>query len=87
MRRTAVVEAERDARIHAVEQRSLSLDPKQLTPALGTLHDEPFRGACDEVGDDGIDGNSPSRNGDASLTCRNEHGLHAASPCVEIELE
>src|SRR4051794_37415574 len=74
VRRAAVEQAERDARVDRVDQRPLALDPQQLSPALVPLDDEPLGGACDEVGDDGVDGDAPAGDRNAGLPGRHELG-------------
>jgi hypothetical protein len=55
-----------------MEDRALTLDPEQVAPALAPLDDEPLRSACDEVGDDRVDRDTPAGDCDAGLAGRDE---------------
>ena len=48
MRRAAVHQSERDARIGRMEQRPLALDPEQVA-LLGSIDHQPLGGAGEEV--------------------------------------
>ena len=88
VRRAAVDQAERDARVHRMQERALALDPEQLAAALDALDHEPLGGAGDEVGDDGVDGDPPAGDRDPGLPGRDEHA--SARPRrarLEVELE
>ena len=87
VRHAAVVEAERHAGVDRVQERALALDPEQLSPARGALDHELLGRAGDEVRHDRVDGDPPARDGDAGLARRDEHGLDAAPPRLEVELE
>src|SRR5439155_15392878 len=54
VRDAPVVEAERHAGVHGVQERALALDPEQLAAALAPLDDEALCGARDEVGHDRV---------------------------------
>ena len=58
-----------------MQQRALALDEEHLAPALDPFDDEPLRGAGDEVGDDGVDGDPPAGDRDPGLPGRDELAL------------
>ena len=87
MRRTSVDQAERDPGIRRVDERSLAFDPEQLASPPRALDDEAFRGAGEEVRDDGVDGDPPARDRDPSLAGRDEDGAQAAVPGGKVELD
>src|SRR6266516_1891755 len=85
MWRAPVHQADGDAGVDRVQDRSLTLDPEQV-PALPALDDEPLGGAGEEVGDDGVDGDAPAGDRDARLAGRDEHRTQAAIARLEVEL-
>ena len=87
MRGTAVKEAERDARVRGMEQRSLALDPEQLAAAVAAFDHERLGGAGEEVGDDGVDGDPPPRDRDPGLAGRDELALDPTAARLGVELE
>src|SRR6185312_14462055 len=76
----------RDAGVPRVDERSLAFHQHDLG-AFGRLHDEPFGGAGDEVGDDGVDGDAPSFDEDAGLAGAGEaHGASAlGEPVAQLQ--
>ncbi len=87
MRRGAVDEAERHARVGRVRHRALALDEEQLSPALVPFDDELLGRAGDEVGDDGVDRDAPAGDRDPGLPGRDEPRLDPARPGGAVELE
>ena len=55
-----------------MRQRALPLDPEQLPAPLDPLEHEPLGRPCNEVGNDGIDGDSPAGDRDPGLASRDE---------------
>ena len=86
VRDAPVVEAERDAGVHGVQERALALDPEQLAAALAPLDDEALGGARDEVGHDRVDRDSPAGDHHPRLSRRDEDRPNTASPRLEVEL-
>src|SRR5213075_1217324 len=86
VRNAPVVEAERDAGVHGVQERALALDPEQLAAALAPLDDEALCGARDEVGHDRVDRDSPAGDHHPRLSRRDEDRPNTASPRLEVEL-
>ena len=82
MRRGAVDQAERHARVRGVESDALALDPEQLSPARVPLDDEPLGRAGDEVGDDRVDGDPPAGDRDPGLAGRDEDRREPAARCA-----
>ncbi len=78
VRRRAVHQPERHARVGRVRERALALDEEQLAAAPGSLDDEPLGRAGEEVGDDRVDGDSPAGDRDPGLAGR--HELTTARP-------
>ena len=66
VRRAAVQQAERDARVERVQDRALPLHEQEVS-ALGPLEHESLGRAGDVVGDHVIDGDAPARDRDADL--------------------
>ena len=87
MRRRAVDEPERHARVHRVDERALPLDEEQLAAAPLALDDEPLGGAGEEVGDDRVDGDAPACDRDPRLSGRHEDGREPAPARLEVELD
>ncbi len=85
MWRAPVHQADGDAGVDRVEDRSLTLDPEQVA-ALPALDDEPLGRAGEEVGDDRVDGDAPAGDRDARLAGRDEHRTQAAIARLEVEL-
>ena len=80
VRRRAVDQPERDARVRGMGERALALDEQQLAAALVALDDEPLGRAGDEVGDDRVDGDPPARDRDPRLAGRDEARVEPARP-------
>ena len=87
MRRRAVDEPERHARVHRVHERALPFDEQELAAAAGALDDERLGGAREEVGDDRVDGDAPARDRDPRLAGRHEDGRETAPARLEVELD
>jgi hypothetical protein len=88
VRRAAVQQPHRDARVGRVDERALALHEEQLLPpAPVALDDEPLRGARDEVGDDCVHRDAPARDHDPRLAGRDEPRCTPAPPGLEVELE
>ena len=87
VRRRAVDQPERDARVHRVHERALPLDPEQAAAAPSALDDELLGRAGEEIGDDGVDGDPPARDRDAGLAGGHEHRLEPAPARSAVELE
>src|SRR5207344_1438341 len=83
----AVDQAERDARVGRVRERSLALDEEQLAPAPMTLDHQALGGASEEVRDDRVDGDAPPRDRDPGLAGRDEDRAQSATASLEVELE
>src|SRR5437868_61198 len=79
VRRRAVDQPERHARVRGVQDRALTLDPEQLAAARDALEDELLRGPGEEVGDDGVDRDPPAGDRDPRLPGRDELAPHAAA--------
>ena len=78
VRSAAVDQPERDPGVRGMDDRALTLDEQELSPALVALDDEPLRRPGDEVRDDGVDRDPPAGDRDPGLPRRNE--LATASP-------
>src|SRR5215210_5380897 len=88
MRDAPVDQAERHPRVRRVYDRALPLDPEHIGPASAVaLDDEPLGRARDEVGDDGVDGDPPTRDRDSGLAGRHELRRDAARAGGAVELE
>jgi hypothetical protein len=85
VRRAAVDQPDGDPGVDRVQDRALALDPEQVAP-LRAFDDEALGGAGQEIGDDGVDGDPPSRDRDSGLAGGNEDRAQAALACFEIEL-
>src|SRR5215211_6860876 len=87
IRGAPVHQAESHARVLRVDDRSLALDPEELSPTLGALDHELLGGAREEVGDDRIDRDPPARDHDPRLPRRYEHRGDSSLTRRLVELE
>jgi hypothetical protein len=85
VRRAAVDQADGDAAVDRMQDGALPLDPEQVA-ALAALDDQPLGRAREEVGDDRVDGDPPSRDRDPGLAGRDEHGAETALARLQVEL-
>ena len=88
VRRGAVDQPERDARVGRVHERRPGPRRRAARPALRALDDEPLGRAGEEVRDDGVDGDAPARRS------RSRSGRSGRTPTsspalarLEVELE
>ena len=70
-----------------MHERPLAFHEEELTAAAPALDDEALRGAGEEVGDDGVDGDPPPCDRDPGLTRGNELRGEAAGLRGAVELE
>ena len=80
-------EPEGHPRVERMDERALPLDEQDLSPTPSAFDDEPLGCARQEVGDDGVDGDSPTRDRDPRLTGRHEDRGEPALARLEVELD
>ena len=83
----AVEETERDAGVRRVHERALAFDEQELATALDAFDDQPLCSTGNEVGNDRVDGDPPSRDRHAGLPGGHEHGAQPTGPRLAVELE
>jgi hypothetical protein len=70
-----------------MDERALTLDEEQLSPTPRPFDDEPFGGAGEKVGDDGVDGDAPAGDRDARLAGGDEDRSEPACARRAVELD
>src|SRR5438034_11806422 len=87
VRCAAVDEPERDPRVGGMDERALTLDEEQLSPALSALDDEPLGGAGEKVGNHCVHRDSPPGDRDPGLACGDERRRETELACGPVQLE
>src|SRR5207248_10476216 len=78
---------ERHSGVGGVDERALTLDEEELAASALALDDQALGRAREEVGNDGVDSDSPTGDRDPRLAGGDEDGFESPAARFEVELE